>query len=95
MSDAAVAVGASAIPGPITDRADDGWFLYVPIVQTNFAATAVGRNFNQNTNYDFDSKAKRRVQSGEQVVFMVENLDAADAFDVMLILRMLSMITGT
>ena len=95
VSDAAVAVGVTAIPGPVTDSADDGWFLYVPIVQAMEFGTGVGLHPNWATGYDFDSKARRRIQEGEQIAFMVENGSAAHAFEIAAVIRMLTMVSGT
>ena len=95
VNDLAVAAGAASIPGPITDRGDDGWFLYVPIVQGFQFATAVGFDARNMTQYMFDSKAKRKVQDGFQIAIMVENASSADGFNIASVFRLLSQVTGT
>ena len=95
VSDAAVAVGVTAIPGPITDGQDDGWFVYVPIVQRYHHETSVGFDPQFATGYDFDSKAKRVVEEGRQMAIMVENAHATHAFDIAFVLRLLSVVRGT
>ena len=95
VNDLAVAAGAASIPGPITDRTDDGWFVYVPIVQKLQISSNVGNNFQAVTQYQFDSKAKRVVQEGFQIALMVENASSSTAFDIMAIFRTLSQIRGT
>ena len=91
VTDLALAAGAASIPGPVTDASDDGWFLYVPIAQENLLATAVG--IIRSVNYDFDSKAKRKVEDGRAVALMVENASAAFAFRFAHVIRLLSMIS--
>ena len=59
VSDLAAAAGAASIPGPVTDAADDGWFVWEPIVQfSSIVGAAAGRG----ASYPFDSKAMRKVQ---------------------------------
>ena len=93
--DAVVAVGVTAIPGPVTDASDDGWFLYVPIAQEFQVHSAVGFQGNFATQYHFDSKAKRVFEEGQQVALMVENAHATQGFDILVVFRMLSMVRGT
>jgi len=72
VNDRAVLAGAASIPGPVTDASDDGWFLWIPILQRS-ALVAEGRI---GFRYEFDSKAMRRVEEGFQVAVMVENAGA-------------------
>ena len=95
VSDAAAAIGITAIPGPATDADDDGWFLYQPINQRMVVATAVGIDAQGAVNYGFDSKAKRRTESGETIAIVVENSSAAHGFNATVVLRLLSMVSGT
>ncbi len=95
VNDLAVAAGAASIPGPITDRGDDGWHLYVPFAQTLSVATVVGFHGNFATQYGFDSKAKRRVEEGSQIAIMVENAHATHGLLVSFVFRMLSQVSGT
>ena len=93
VTDIALAAGAASIPGPVTDIADDGWFLYVPIAQTLLFADSTG--LAQSVNYAFDSKAKRVVGDGQSMALMVENASASFVFQVVFTLRLLSQVTGT
>ena len=43
VTDQALSVGITAIPDPITDINDDGWFVYVPIQGDTVFATVVGQ----------------------------------------------------
>jgi len=95
VSDAAVAVGITAIPGPITDSSDDGWFVYVPIVQSVEFISAVGVRPDWATCYDFDSKAKRKIEEGRQLAIVVENAHASFGFEITFAFRLLSMVSGT
>ncbi len=95
VSDAAVAVGVTAIPGPITDRTDDGWFVYVPFTFSSRVEAAGGFNPDLTHMLAFDSKAKRVVEEGQQIAIMIENLDGSDAFDVIFLARLLSQVRGT
>jgi len=95
VTDLAAAAGAASIPGPITDRADDGWFVYVSIVQRLAFGTSVGFHANGAVQYHFDSKAKRRFEEGTQIAIMVENASSSTAFSIMTIFRLLSMVSGT
>ena len=93
VNDIAAALGVTAIPGPVTDNDDDGWFVYVPIVQKLVVATAVG--LTESVRYLFDSRAKRIIHDGTKVALMVENASSASVFNLTMGLRMLSMVTGT
>ncbi len=90
VTDLALAAGAASVPGPVTDIGDDGWFLYVPIVQSGRLTDS-----QDGTQYPFDSKAKRIVETGSSLVAVVENAHASIAFDINLGFRMLSMVRGT
>jgi len=74
VTDVAAAAGVASIPGPVSEASDDGWFLWVPIVQQH-VETAVAPT--HGTAYEFDSKAMRRVEEGFQIVFVVENASVA------------------
>jgi len=95
VSDQAVSVGASAIPGPVSDIGDDGWFVYVPILQSLVFGSAIGFDPSGIVQYNFDSKAKRKIQEGETVALIIENAGASFVFNAGLRFRLLSMVTGT
>ena len=91
VNDLAAGVGASAIPGPVTDASDDGWFVWQPIAQaswTGISGAAEGHV------YEFDSKAMRRVEQGFQVAVMVEQTSGAlSGFEIMTNFSMLTTIS--
>jgi len=94
VTDRAAAVGITAIPGPITDIDDDGWFLYIPIVQAFRAGDSTGNTPDWATQYHFDSKAKRIVSDGQQIAMVIENATAF-GMKASIVMRTLSMVRGT
>ena len=95
VSDRAIAIGLSAIPGPVTNIDDDGWFMYQPVAQAFLFLTAAGFESDNARHYPFDSKAKRVVPSGMGIAVMVENSHATHAFDIAFTIRILSQVRGT
>ena len=91
----ALAVGVTAIPGPVTDVGNDSWFTFVPIQQHLTFVSATGVYPRMGVQYFFDSRAKRIVESGSAIAIMVENAHATHGFKVTMALRMLSMVRGT
>ena len=95
VTDLALAAGAASIPGPITDIADDGWFVYQPFVGQFRTVSAAGYTSPDGTEYQFDSKAKRRTGEGQSIAIMVQNASASHGFNIKIGFRLLSMVTGT
>ena len=95
VTDLAVAAGIASIPDPITDGADDGWFVYVPIAQSTAFQSSVGVDYNFATQYHFDSRAKRKQQQGQKVAIVASNASASFGFQIAFEFRVLSMVTGT
>ena len=60
-TDAALAVGITALPDPVTEIADDGWFVYRSFSQDFRFITAAGVMPDFAMPYEFDSKAKRKI----------------------------------
>ncbi len=73
-NDLALAAGAASIPGPVTDASDDGWFVWVPFMQTAFGASTT----NPSREYQFDSKGMRTIDDGFGIAVMVENAHASE-----------------
>ena len=68
VSDNAVVAGATAIPGPITDASDDGWFVYQPLsVSQGGTDSDLAHQM-----FPVDSRAMRRVEVGFSVALMIE-----------------------
>jgi len=92
-TDVAITAGVASIPGPITEANEDVWFTYVPFAQRNHVLTAVGTI--KSELYAFDSKAKRVINSGTGIALVIENAHATHAFDVAVVMRLLTQIRGT
>jgi len=72
VSDQASAIGITALPTPITDKGSDLWFVYQHFMSSNSAATAASIA-KLSTEVEYDSKAMRKVEDGQDVVFVVES----------------------
>ena len=85
ITDQAASVGITAIPDPITDASDDGWFIWLPFNQSG--DLSAGR-----TGYwhEFDSKAMRKVSEGFQVAFVVANGSASNGLQFSLSFSLLA-----
>ncbi len=87
VSNQALTAGAAAIPGPSTDALWDGWFWWQSFAQRMRVATAVGEFRGQV--YQIDSKAMRKLETGQALVLMVENASATNAFQISIDIRIL------
>ncbi len=84
VSEKAAVAGAASVPDPITEESSDEWFMY-----RSFAVAStpiVGRMFAE---FAFDSRAQRKVQDGEQIVWMVANANAGHGLAFVLKFRLL------
>jgi len=70
VTDAAFAAGAASIPGPITDLNDDVWMFISSVARGGVSVTHIERQF--------DSRAMRKVDEGNSLVFMIENQTGAN-----------------
>ena len=95
VTDAALAIGITALPDPVTDVEDDMWFVYQSWAQQFRFVSGVGVEPDFMTWYPFDSKAKRVVHTGSSIVAIVSNSHSAEAFNVVLNFRMLTQVRGT
>ncbi len=71
--DQAVAIGITAVPTPITDQDSDVWFMYDQMYG-RFGGTTVEEVGRQK---DIDSKAMRKVEDGQDLIYVVETPAAA------------------
>ncbi len=85
----AFAAGAASIPGPSTDGFQD-WPVWMPIMQQSFVLSSAGFETNGGTRDVIDSKAQRKMQIGQTLAVMAENIHASQAFNVSFALRILS-----
>ena len=88
INDLAIAAGAASIPGPVTDASDDGWFVWVPFMQSGLSLASAGNMAGER--YEFDSKAMRKVDEGFGVAIMVENASATFGIEVACAVSILS-----
>ncbi len=94
VTDQAFSVGITAMPDPITDQEDDGWFLYVPF--SNSFTFVTGAGFTSfGSEYTFDSKAKRIFERGSTVAVIMANASASNGLQFAMVARLLSMVRGT
>ncbi len=73
VSDQASAIGVTAVPTPIVDQASDLWYFYDQ-VYGRFGGTQVEEVGRMR---DIDSKAKRKVEGGEDLIIVLETPGAA------------------
>ena len=81
------ALGVTALPGPATDCAWGGWFVWQPIGVSFNVATEVGFNL-LSREYVIDSKAMRKFESDMSMVMMIENTSGSQ-FNALINGRML------
>ena len=72
VSDQALAIGVTAVPTPVTDLASDLWFLHQIIGAEFTLNTAVGFDANGGHIVEVDSRAKRKVNDGQDVIVVAE-----------------------
>jgi len=95
VTDAAVAVGITALPDPVTDAGDDVWFFYKSFSFSFEVISAVGIRPDMTHMLEFDQKAKRIVHSGQSVVIVASNAHATNGYNISFNSRILSMVRGT
>ena len=79
VNDLALAAGVASLPGPVTDANDDGWFVWMPFSAQGLLLTATDTSpGSRHRNFEFDSKAMRRVEEGFSVAIIIENASLTD-----------------
>ena len=86
VSEEAEIAGVAALPDPTTNPASDLWFLFQNFAAEGSSSTNVGRPIQ---NYQFDSRAQRKVEEGSDIVVMLANASAADGLLFILNYRIL------
>jgi len=71
VSDQAVAVGITAVPTPNTDSGSDLWYVFETMMGGLRVTSDIGRFIETNTQ-EFDSKAMRKVEPGQDLVAVAE-----------------------
>ncbi len=78
VSDKATTTGATAIPDPVTEVSSDEWFLYFQwFVGGNSTANA-GKDW---VIFPYDSRGQRKVQDGEDFVYVIANANTGHSVD--------------
>ncbi len=72
VSDQAAAIGVSAVPTPITDRGSDLWLVYEELASRFVFGSGVGFENAGGIFRQFDSRAMRKVEDGDQPTFVKE-----------------------
>jgi len=90
VSDLAISTGSAAIPGPVTDANDDGWFVWEGFGSRFRFVDATGFQEAAGLVIDFDSKAMRRVGEGFGVAIMCENASSAAGLTILASVSMYS-----
>ena len=93
VTNAAAAIGITALPLPSTDNFDDAWFVWLPWMSSFRFSSASGAQDQTFARFDFDSKAMRKVHDGSTAVVVFEN-DAADGLLFVILFRMLVKLHG-
>ena len=89
VSDQASAVGVTAVPTPFTDMVSDMFFVYEQLYGAQLFKTGVGVVEPQGVSMQFDSKAMRRVNDGQDIAVTVENSAIGDGLFAIVGFRML------
>ena len=71
VSDQAVAIGVTAVPTPVTDKQSDLWFVFENLFSR--ATVSAGPNELSPVGIKYDSKAMRKVEDGQDIIFTLEN----------------------
>ena len=81
-------IGITALPTPVTNEFDDGFFVFVPWIAGFQFITAAG--FQDVTKvFQFDSRAQRKVSPDDAIVVTLENAAAVGGADLFVKFRML------
>ncbi len=73
VSDQSVAIGVTAVPTPFTDLGSDLWFLHEILACSFTFVTGAGFDAIGGVWKDADSKAMRKVEDGQDIIFSMEN----------------------
>ena len=90
VTDLAAAAGIASIPGAFTDADDDGWYTH----QMFSRQGVINVTSSAGDSWEFDSKAKRILNTGHVVAVVAENA-GAQGLQINIQFRMLTQIRGT
>ncbi len=94
VTDDAAAAGATAVPGPVTDKTAD-WFFMLNFIQRINVGTAVGIEPHFEHQYAVDGKAQRIIEPAETIAMVAESQAESDGFVISMQGRVLSRVRGT
>ncbi len=89
VSERARAVGVTAIPFPVTDEGSDLFFVHQTFLGGSFGASTGALFANPWHQYDFDSKAMRKLEDGMAIAVQIQNSSGAHGLNYVLKFRML------
>ena len=72
VSDEALAVGITAVPTPMSEADSDLFFVYEAIIGRMLFSTSAGFDSGSGFSREFDSKAMRKVEDGQDIAITVE-----------------------
>jgi len=72
VSDQAFAIGITAVPTPITDKDSDLWFVFEELTGRFAVSSAIGI-LEVGNRREFDSRAMRKVEDGQDIAIVEEN----------------------
>ncbi len=87
VTEAARVAGIAAIPTPIAEEVDDGFFVFQYFGGPQLFFSATGQQ--QWARYEFDSKAQRKMNSDEAIVVTLENASSSAGLNYLLKFRIL------
>ncbi len=73
VSDISAAAGIASLPKPVTDIGSDLWFAHQSMVNLFTFKSGVGFESPSSSRYTINSKAMRRVNNDQDIVFVFEN----------------------
>ena len=83
VSDQAVAIGVTAVPTPIADANSDLWLMHRYFAMSGYFVSG-GAEHVDGWQFDFDSKAMRKIPTGSTLSFTVENASSAFGLEYLL-----------
>ena len=85
----AATLGITGIPGPATDCAWGGWFVWQAFLNEFIQVTGSGHTSNAMNEHVIDSKSMRKFEEDEALVWMIENTHATESIRFAVAGRML------
>ena len=74
LRESARAAGVASMSSPVTNANDDMWFVHQWFMTSFVFTSAAGFESNAGTRYAYDSSAQRKVQEGDAISAVIENI---------------------